>query len=243
MRNEYQVLCEVLKKDKRFVDINGELKKNTVQECAFKMDGDLLKLLLNNESTKAMFFQSVNGVIVFDKIEFSRIVESSHFLPDSYTKFLQKIVLADEYDTPIKKNTDVVIQWPHKDCVLEFNSTYTKENRNEVFLNETLMKSEIDTLLSPKVFTKAERHSRSKRQAVTYMNEKDNLLIKGNNLIAMHSLLSTKYKGMVKLMYWDILYNTASDKVPYNDSFKHSTWLTMMKNRLEVAKELLSEKG
>lgn len=41
-------------------------------------------------------------------------------------------------------------------------------------------------------------------------------------------------------MYWDILYNTESDKVPYADSFKHSSWLVIMKNRLEVAKQLLS---
>ena len=41
-------------------------------------------------------------------------------------------------------------------------------------------------------------------------------------------------------MYWDILYNTDNDKVPYNDSFKHSSWLVMMKNRLEVAWALLS---
>ena len=44
-------------------------------------------------------------------------------------------------------------------------------------------------------------------------------------------------------MYWDILYNTDSDKVPYNDSFKHSTWLVMMKNRLEIAKKLLADEG
>ncbi|MBQ6819882.1 MAG: site-specific DNA-methyltransferase [Clostridium sp.] len=44
-------------------------------------------------------------------------------------------------------------------------------------------------------------------------------------------------------MYWDILYNTQNDKVPYNDSFKHTSWLVMMKNRLEIAKKLLKPDG
>ena len=70
----------------------------------------------------------------------------------------------------------------------------------------------------------------------------DNLIIKGNNLLVLHTLYP-KYKGKIKLMYWDILYNTNNDKVPYNDSFKHSSWLTMMKNRLEIAQKLLSEDG
>nr|MCV5142976.1 site-specific DNA-methyltransferase [Escherichia coli] len=69
-----------------------------------------------------------------------------------------------------------------------------------------------------------------------------NLIIKGNNLIALHSLL-TKFTGKVKLIYIDPPYNTGSDSFKYNDNFNHSSWLTFIKNRLEVAKELLSEDG
>ncbi len=68
------------------------------------------------------------------------------------------------------------------------------------------------------------------------------MIIKGNNLLALHSL-KKQYAGKVKLIYIDPPYNTGSDSFGYNDSFNHSTWLTFMKNRLEVAKELLSDNG
>lgn len=70
----------------------------------------------------------------------------------------------------------------------------------------------------------------------------DNLIIKGNNLLALHSL-KERFKGQVKLIYIDPPYNTGNDGFKYNDSFNHATWLTFMRNRLEIAKELLTEDG
>ena len=74
------------------------------------------------------------------------------------------------------------------------------------------------------------------------MNTNLNYLIKGENLKALKSLLPI-YKGKVKLIYIDPPYNTGNDGFKYNDNFNHSTWLTFMKNRLEVAKELLANDG
>jgi adenine-specific DNA-methyltransferase len=71
---------------------------------------------------------------------------------------------------------------------------------------------------------------------------KDNLIIKGNNLLALHTLKSN-FAGKVKLIYIDPPYNTGNDSFNYNDNFNHATWLTFMKNRLEVAWDLLSEDG
>ena len=70
----------------------------------------------------------------------------------------------------------------------------------------------------------------------------DNLIIKGNNLLALHSL-KKEFAGKVKLIYIDPPYNTGNDSFKYNDSFNHSTWLTFMKNRLEVARCLLKDDG
>ena len=70
----------------------------------------------------------------------------------------------------------------------------------------------------------------------------ENFLIKGNNLIALHSL-KRRYRGKVKLIYIDPPYNTGNDSFNYNDRFNHSVWLTFMKNRLEIAKELLRDDG
>ncbi|WP_104694732.1 site-specific DNA-methyltransferase, partial [Helicobacter equorum] len=69
-----------------------------------------------------------------------------------------------------------------------------------------------------------------------------NLLIKGNNLIALHCL-KYKYAKQVKLIYIDPPYNTGNDSFNYNDRFNHSTYLCFMKNRLEIARELLRDDG
>ncbi|MCB0214362.1 MAG: site-specific DNA-methyltransferase, partial [Anaerolineae bacterium] len=78
--------------------------------------------------------------------------------------------------------------------------------------------------------------------SVTEISDADNLIIKGNNLLALHSLKKT-FAGKVKLIYIDPPYNTGKDGFNYNDRFNHSTWLTFIKNRLEIARELLSGEG
>ena len=55
--------------------------------------------------------------------------------------------------------------------------------------------------------------------------------------------MKKEFAGKVKLIYIDPPYNTGSDSFAYNDNFNHSTWLTFMRNRLLVAKELLREDG
>ena len=122
------------------------------------------------------------------------------------------------------------------------DSTKETETRREVFYNEVLMKSEIDTLLEPKCLANIRKISEEGEEEVSEFGDQDNLIIKGNNLLAMYSLLP-RYREGIKCMYWDILYNREKDYVPYNDSFKHSSWLTMMKNRLTVARELLKPEG
>ncbi len=235
-------IYSVLEKDSRLVDEEGKLLKNKVQELAQKMDSELLRLILNDDYCKSLFIQDVDGIQVFDKDKFCWVVNSKDFLPDGFTKYKNAILLTDENGNSIKKSSDVVLEFPFKDCYLEADSTKDTDEREEVFYNETLMKSEIDTLLAPKVFCNAKKYDSDGEHNVTSITDKDNLIIKGNNLLALHSLVP-KYKGQIKLMYWDVLYNTESDKVPYADSFKHTSWLTMMKNRLEVAKTLLKDDG
>ena len=70
----------------------------------------------------------------------------------------------------------------------------------------------------------------------------NNFLLKGNNLLALHSLKKL-YANQVKLIYIDPPYNTGNDSFNYNDKFNHSTWLTFMKNRLEIAREFLRDDG
>lgn len=132
-----------------------------------------------------------------------------------------------------------------------------QSKRREVFYNEVLAQDEIDSLFSPKAFCNAKRYEKGKSEKCTKLNRDaelnkkrglsedtitDNLIIKGNNLLALHSL-KKEFAGKVKLIYIDPPYNTGSDSFSYNDNFNRSSWLTFMKNRLEVARELLSPDG
>ena len=70
----------------------------------------------------------------------------------------------------------------------------------------------------------------------------NHILIEGDNLHALTALTFT-HEGKIDVIYIDPPYNTGNDGFKYNDSFNHSTWLTFMKNRLEVARQLLREDG
>jgi len=242
MQNLYDNLKELLQKDERLV-VDGKLLKNKIIELALAMDASLLKLLLTDAAIKKHFFTDVSGVLVFDKIKFQKFISNKQFLPNSYTAFKNKIGLTvnDEY---ISESKDVVLAWPYKDCVLEGGQMKEKEehNRNEIFWNETLAPDEIDQLLSPKVLTNFKKYDKSGEQNVTILDKVNNLIINGNNLFALHSL-EKLYHGKIKLIYIDPPYNTGADSFQYNDSFNHSTWLAFMKNRLQIARKLLSKDG
>jgi len=240
MQNLLNDLTLLLEQDSRLV-AEGKLLKNKVVELALALDPSLIKLLLKHDAIRKHFFVEVENVLVFDKIKFQRFVSNKQFLPDSYTSFKNKIGLTanSEYLTESK---EVVLAWPYKDCMLEGGQDKEDARRNEVFWNETLAPDQIDRLLSPKALTGFKRYDKDGEHPVANLSLKDNLIIKGNNLLALHTLMNV-YAGKVKLIYIDPPYNTGNDSFNYNDSFNHSTWLTFMRNRLEVALTFLSNDG
>ena len=240
MQNLLNDLMLLMEQDNRLV-AEGKLLKNKVVELALALDPGLIKQLLKHDAIRKHFFVEVESVLVFDKIKFQRFVSNKQFLPDSYTAFKNKIGLTanGEYLTESK---EVVLAWPYKDCVLEGGQDKEDARRNEVFWNETLAPDQIDRLLSPKALTGFKRYDKTGEQSVAELSLNDNLIIKGNNLLALHTLRKV-YAGKVKLIYIDPPYNTDSDSFEYNDSFSMSTWLTFMRNRLSVAKELLADEG
>ena len=243
MPNFFEHLREVLKNDERFIDkSNGNILHAKVSEAATLFDENLLTLLLNDDLTRKTFFKEVAGVKVFKQNDFIQLVNGHSFLPESYTRFAQNIGLVDEYDNFISRSGNVALVFPHKDCFLEGGQTKEDESREEIFYNKILAPDEIDCLLKPKVFTNAVRYSADGQQVAENFSESDNLIIKGNNLIALASLVE-RFSGKVKCIYIDPPYNTGSDGFNYNDSFNHSTWLTFMKNRLEHAQKLLADDG
>ena len=223
--------------------VEGELNKNKLAELARKYDVRLLELLMSDEEVKNHFFSNVqDGVLVFKKEGFLQFLNNKEFLPDSFTAYKTKIGLATKNGQYLSENNNVVLNYPYKDCVLEGGQTKENSKRQEVFFNEMLAPTEITRLLDDKVLTNFKRHDKDGEHELTELNDNDNLIIKGNNLIALHSL-KKRFAGKVKCIYIDPPYNTGSDSFQYNDSFNHSTWLTFMKNRLEIAKELLSDNG
>jgi adenine-specific DNA-methyltransferase len=222
---------------------------------AQNFDEELLTLLIDEPELKAEFFKEIHQHWVFDQNRFVQFLEQKNFLNDSYTAFKNKIGLTID-GKYLKQRNEVALVWPFKDCVLEGGQSREEDKREEIFFNETLAQDEITQLLEPKVLTNAKRyslegvedlcHSERNEEFIFNRNEKgtitDNLIIKGNNLLALHSL-KEEFAGKVKLIYIDPPYNTGNDSFKYNDSFNQSTWLTFMRNRLQAAKNLLNENG
>ena len=248
-KNFNEKLIELLKTDARFIDEEGELVKAAVIDRAWKIDPDLVRLLLGDADIKAKFFDEIEGHWIFNINTFIEYVSDKNFLADSYTRFRNRIGLNID-DRFLQERGEVSLVWPYKDCVLEGGQTKEEEKRKEIFFNEILAQDEIDRLFDPKVLTNWKRYTVDSEEEVMGLRcdergtIRENLIIKGNNLVALHTLKQQFY-GKVKLIYIDPPYNTksAANTFTYNNTFNHSAWLTFMKNRLEVAKSFLADNG
>lgn len=241
----FEHLETILKTNGDYVAEDGRLLRNKVAEAAATLDPALLRLLLADAEAKKRFFAQVDGTEVFDKAAFGWVVENRLFLPDSFTRFKNRIGLADPNGGFLASSPDVVLSFPYKDCVLEGGQTKEDQKRSEVFYNRILAPDEVDRLFEPKALCRAVRHDKDGKQPATAFDPAtDNLVIKGNNLLALASLLP-RYERKIKLIYIDPPYNPPSNAntFAYNNSFNRSTWLVFMKNRLELAKRFLKTDG
>ena len=240
-------LTELLKSDPRFVDDEGELVPRAVESRAWQIDHELVRLLLTDTDIKAKFFDEIDGHWVFNLNSFIEYVSNKNFLDNSYTRFRNRIGLHVDGKF-LRERGEASLVWPYKDCVLEGGQTKEEEKRKEIFFNEILAQDEIDRLFDPKVLTGWKRYTVDGEQKTPKLRRdengaiRENLIIKGNNLLALHTL-KQQFRDKVKLIYIDPPYNTGNDSFGYNDRFNHSSWLTFMKNRLDVARELLRDDG
>ncbi len=259
-------LFELLKKDSRLWNKEtDEFNETLLKDLVDKLDENVLELLFNNAETKEQFFIKIKDAYVLKQNELKFFIDENK-LDNSFTQLANKIGL----NIDDKKNERVVLNWPFKDCVLEGGMTkedavdvYYKfdkkagewkeetAKRKEIFFNEILARDEIDRLEDPKAFYKWRRFTAENSEKVEELKEikrdengviRENFVIKGNNLLALHSL-KEEFEGKIKLIYIDPPYNTGGDSFGYNDNFNHSAWLTFMKNRLEIASELLRDDG
>ena len=235
-------LEQILETSEAFL-VEGVLNKNKLAELARQYNPELLNVLLGNEKIAQQFFTKLqDGVLVFKKDVFLQFLNNKEFLPDSFTAYKTKIGLGTADGNYLSENKEVVLNFPYKDCVLEGGQTKDDTKRQEIFFNEILAPAEINRLLDDKVLSNFKRYDKDGEQEVEELKDTDNLIIKGNNLLALHSL-KKRFGGQVKLIYIDPPYNTGSDSFGYNDNFNRSTWLTFMKNRLTIAKDLLRTDG
>lgn len=249
MENLYNELVNLLKTNQKFIDDEGELLLAAVQDHAWKIDHDLVKLLLSKMEIKAKFFDEIEGHWIFNINTFLEYISQKNFLDNSYTRFRNRIGLTID-EKYLRERGEVSLIWAYKDTVLEGGQSKEEEKRKEIFFNEVLAQDEINRLLDPKVLTNFTRYTAKGKQPVKDFKRDENgvihenLILKGNNLLALHTL-KTQFRGQVKLIYIDPPYNpdSKSNTFAYNNNFNHSTWLTFMKNRLEVAKEMLTKDG
>ncbi|GAA7798724.1 hypothetical protein HpMS120_07580 [Helicobacter pylori] len=218
--------------------------KERLETLILQNDEKLLTFMLEDKNAndyKNAFFKTIANSLVFNQKALLECLTKE--LENSFTRFENKIGLYLQGDPkhPIKSSELVVLNFPFKDNVLLGNAKDNSTKSKELFYHEILHKKEIDTLLKKKALCRFEMHGEGDLESAL-KDKNTNYLIKGNNLIALHSL-KKKFAKQVKCIYIDPPYNTGNDSFNYNDNFNHSSWLVFMKNRLEVAREFLSDDG
>ncbi len=219
--------------------------KERLETLILQNDEKLLTFMLEHENAddyKNAFFKMIANSLVFNQKALLECLTKE--LENSFTRFENKIGLylqGRPKDRPIKSSELVVLNFPFKDNVLLGSAKDNSTKSKELFYHEILHKKEIDTLLKKKALCHFEMHGEGDLENAL-KDKNTNYLIKGNNLIALHSL-KKKFAKQVKCIYIDPPYNTGNDSFNYNDNFNHSSWLVFMKNRLEAAREFLSDDG
>ncbi|MGL2858564.1 DNA methyltransferase [Helicobacter pylori] len=227
---------------KTLVDILiNHFTKERLVTLILTADEKLLIFMLENQNAndyKNAFFKTIANSLVFNQKALLECLTKE--LENSFTRFENKIGLYSQ-GRPIKSSELVVLNFPFKDNVLLGNAKDNSTKSKELFYHEILHKKEIDTLLCKKALCRFEMHGEGDLESAL-KDKNTNYLIKGNNLIALHSL-KKKFAKQIKCIYIDPPYNTGNDSFNYNDNFNHSSWLVFMKNRLEAAREFLSDDG
>ncbi|PMB83635.1 type III restriction endonuclease subunit M [Dolosicoccus paucivorans] len=226
--------------------VNDILNKAKVIEDVDTYREDLIQVMMANDLVKKHFSVALGDYTIIETNKLIETLEMNDYWKDSYTKYSKKIGLTVN-GRFLDEQEAVVLDFPYKDTVLKAGMTKEDVGKDdlkpdELFYNEVIAREEIDVMLDNKILVNAKHYDKDGVQDATEFTDKDNLILKGNNLLALHTL-KERYQGKVKLIYIDPPYNTGKDSFHYNDNFNHSTWLTFIKNRLEIAWELLSEEG
>lgn len=197
-----QQIKEILKEFPQYWD-GEELQRPIVISDLKNYDALLISALLKNQKIRENYSIKAGDIVIFKVQEFIDILRYKDYWADSYTKYSNTIGLSSE-GKYLQYNTDVVLDFPYKDCILEGGMTKDDVGKEEIFYNEVIARDEIDTLLAPKAFTNVKKYDSDGEHELDTFNADDNLIIKGNNLLALHSL-KERYAGKVKAIFIDII--------------------------------------
>lgn len=175
-------LVDLLKTNHNLVDDEGELLIAAVQDRAWKIDHDLVKLLLSEEEIKAKFFDEIEGHWIFNVNTFLDYISQKNFLDNSYTRFRNRIglTIGEKY---LRERGEMALVWAYKDTILEGGQTNEEEKRKEIFFNEVLAQDEINRLLDPKVLTNFTRYTANGTQPVKEFKRDENGVIRENLIL------------------------------------------------------------
>lgn len=218
---------------------DGTIRRSVVRTALEGNDSNLIRAIIGNDYLASSFVTVVDGVSIFERDIFLAALSAREYAYDGYTKFSNDIGLSVDGKSIIDDD-DVILDFPYKDTVLKAGmSKEDARNVREPYLNRTIAKDEVDALLEPKAFSNVEYIGENG-------HDSKNLVLKGNNLIGLSSI-KDRFANSVRMIYIDVPYYFRTikdtDSFSYNSNFKLSSWLTFMKNRLEISKPFLTENG
>ncbi|MCP9038727.1 site-specific DNA-methyltransferase [Streptococcus oralis] len=243
-----QALQEVVESfDEQYV-AEGLLKKGAIIVDLDNYKPELVEKILTNAILNEAFTEDIAGATILKINDIIQMLEVDEYWSNSYTRYTNKIGLFTN-NRYLDEVTDVVLNFPYKDGILKAGMTkddVSREDAEESFLNEIVAREEIDVLLDEKIFKNAKKYDKNDSSPVSEIKDTDNLIIKGNNLLALHSL-KKRFSGKIKTVFIDppyyFLKTKPTDTFTYNSNFSLSSWLTFLKNRLSIAYQLLSYDG
>ena len=243
-----QALREVVESfDEQYVT-EGLLKKDAIIVDLDNYNPELVEKILTNAILNEAFTEDIAGATILKINDIIQMLEVDEYWSNSYTRYTNKIGLFTN-NRYLDEVTDVVLNFPYKDGILKAGMTkddVSREDAEESFLNEIVAREEIDVLLDEKIFKNAKKYDKNGSSPVSEIKDTDNLIIKGNNLLALHSL-KKRFSGKIKTVFIDppyyFLKTKPTDTFTYNSNFSLSSWLTFLKNRLSIAYQLLSHDG
>src|SRR5439155_14632481 len=143
----------------------------------------------------------------------------------------------EEASTGLQRDSSV-----HSSMVACVGNGFSKAMSKTTKLELTWIGKENRPRLEPRILLEDTAKSYHAKSRLSENDVFDNLLICGDNLLALKAL-EQQYAGKVSCIFIDPPYNTGAAFTHYEDGLEHSIWLSLMRDRLELFRQLLSNSG